>query len=100
MKVSPVEVEVGFSAEVRAALNSFKEAKQAEAEAKAKKAEAEVILRAALGEAKVAKVGGVPVFKLIAGSNRHANLKALADAFPEAYEAVVNTTEYDYIKAL
>jgi hypothetical protein len=100
MKVSPVEIEVGFSVEARNALKAFKAAKEAEALAKAQKAEAEAILRSVLGEAQVAKIGGVPAFKLVNGSNRHANLNVLADAFPEAYEASVKVTEYDYIKAL
>lgn len=93
-------VEVGFSSEVRNALAEFVAGKQLEAEGKAKKAEAEVVLRAALGEAKVAKIGGAVAFKLVSGSNRHADLKALAEKFPEAYEAVVRVAEYDFVRAV
>lgn len=93
-------VEVGFNADVRKALADFVAGKQLEAEGKAKKAQAEVVLREALGEAKVAKVGGSVAFKLVNGSNRHADLKVLAENFPEAYEAVVRVAEYDYVRAV
>lgn len=93
-------VEVGFSSEVRKALADFVAGKQLEAEGKAKKAQAEVVLREALGEAKVAKIGGAVAFKLVNGSNRHADLKALAENFPEAYEAVVRVAEYDFVRAV
>ena len=93
-------VEVGFNAEVRKALADFVASKQLEAEGKAKKAQAEVVLREALGEAKVAKIGGSVAFKLVNGSNRHADLKALAENFPEAYEAVVRVAEYDFVRAV
>jgi hypothetical protein len=93
-------VEVGFRPEVREAIAQFKAAKQAEAEAKALKAQAEEVLREALGEAQEASVGGVVVVKVVNGSNRHANLKVLADAFPEAYKASLVVTDYDYLKVL
>jgi len=93
-------VEVGFNSEVRKALADFVAGKQLEAEGKAKKAQAEVVLREALGEAKVAKIGGAVAFKLVNGSNRHADLKALAENFPEAFEAVVRVAEYDFVRAV
>jgi hypothetical protein len=100
MKVSNVSVEVGFSSEVREALKQFKAAKEAEAQAKAAKAQAEVILRSALGDSSQATISGAVAFKLVNGSSRHASLKDLAEGFPEAYEAVVKTTPYDYIKSI
>lgn len=93
-------VELGFNPEVRKALADFVAGKQLEAEGKAKKAEAEIILREALGEAKVAKIGGSIAYKLVNGSNRHADLKLLAENFPEAYEASVKVAEYDFIRAV
>lgn len=93
-------VEVGFRTEVREAIAQFKAAKQAEAEAKALKAQAEKVLREALGEAQEARVGGVAVFKLVNGSNRHADMKILADAFPEALKSSLVVTDYDYLKVL
>ncbi len=99
MKMSEF-VEVGFSSEVRKALADFVAGKALEAEGKAKKAEAEKILREALGEAKVAKIGGAVAYKLVNGSNRSADLKALAENYPEAYEAVVRVSEYDFVRAV
>lgn len=93
-------VEVGFNPEVRKALADFVAGKQLEAEGKAKKAEAEVVLREALGEVKVAKIGGAVAYKLVSGSNRSADLKKLAEEFPEAYEAVVRVAEYDFVRAV
>lgn len=93
-------VEVGFSSEVRKALADFVEGKRLEAEGKAKKAEAEVVLRSALGQAKVAKIGGAVAFKLVSGSNRHADLKVLAEKYPDAYAEVVRVAEYDFVRAV
>jgi len=92
-------VEVGFSREVRQALIAFQQAKEAEKQAKQAKAEAEAILREALGNAQIATISGSKAYSLINGSNRHADLTKLAEEFPEAYEATVKTTAYDYIKA-
>lgn len=91
-------VELGFNSEVRKALAEFSAAKEAEAEAKKRKADAEAVLRAALGGAKVGNFGGVVAFRLQDGSNRSADLKVLADKFPEAYAAVVRVSEYDFVK--
>ena len=99
MSVSVSAVEVGFSHEVRQALIKFQQAKEAEKQAKADKAEAEAILREALGDAKVANISGSKAYSLVSGSNRSADLTKLAEEFPEAYEAVIRTTTYDYIKA-
>lgn len=96
----PSVVELGFNSEVRQALKAFKEAKEAEASAKAKKAEAEKVLRDALGGAVQATISGVVAYKLVNGSNRHADLKELAKAFPEAYEATLRVSEYDFVKAV
>lgn len=94
-------VEVGFNSAVRQAVAQFKEAKELEARAKAVKAEAEAILRASIaGKATAGSIGGVVAFKIVNGSNRHADLKALAVEFPEAFEAVVKTTDYDYVKVV
>ena len=68
-------------------------------QAKADKAEAEAILREALGDAQIANISGSKAYSLVSGSNRHADLTKLQAEFPQAYEAVVKTTAYDYIKA-
>lgn len=99
MSVEKKSVEVGFSREVRQALIAFQQAKEAEKQAKTAKTEAEAILREALGDAQIATISGSKAYALIAGSNRHADLAKLEIEFPEAYEAVVKTTTYDYIKA-
>ena len=93
-------VELGFNSEVRQALKAFKEAKEAEASAKARKSEAEKVLRDALGGATQATIGGVVAYKLVNGSNSHADLKELAKAFPEAYEATLRVSKYDFVKAV
>lgn len=91
-------VEVGFNPAVRSAIAQFREAKALEAQAKALKAEAEAVLRLAIEGAKAGSVGGVIAFKIIEGSNRHADLKKLAEEFPAVYEAVVKVTDYDFVK--
>jgi antitoxin (DNA-binding transcriptional repressor) of toxin-antitoxin stability system len=80
------------------ALKAFNKAKASEAKAKAIKAKAEAILRAELGEAVVATIQGLSVASLVASKNTHFDRELMKSAYPEAFEATLRTTEYDYIK--
>jgi hypothetical protein len=57
-------VELGWSAEVRQALEMYRNALEAKKEADKAKAEAEVILREKLGDAEFATIGGSKAFKM------------------------------------
>jgi predicted phage-related endonuclease len=94
------KVELGFNAEVRAALKQFNEAKALADQAEAMKAEAEAILRAALGGAEAATIGGVVAFRIEHRTRTNVSTKALKEQFPKAYEALATTSEYDFLKAL
>lgn len=98
-KVLPA-VELGFNAEVRAALAEFNAAKELEKEAKERKAQAADILRNALGSARAGTIGGVVAFKLQDSSNRSVNYKVLETKYPDAYNEVVSVSEYDFVKSL
>lgn len=91
---------VELSAKAVKALSAFNKAKQAEAKAKALKAKAEAILREALGEAKVGIVEGVVAVRVVNGSNTHFDRELMKSLYPEAFEATLKTTEYDYLKTL
>lgn len=91
---------VELSAKAVKALATFNKAKEAEAKAKALKAKAEVILREALGEAKAGIVEGVVAVRVVNGRNTHFDRELMLTNYPEAYEATLKTTEYDYLKTL
>ena len=91
---------VELSAKAIKALATFNKAKEAEAKAKALKAKAEVILREALGEAKAGIVEGIVAVRVVNGKNTHFDREVMLAHYPEAYEATIKTTEYDYIKTL
>jgi hypothetical protein len=91
---------VALSLEAIDALAKFRQAKDAEKQAKALKAEAEAILRAELGDATVGTVLGLPVVKVINSKNSHIDKEALYSAFPDAYEATLVETPYDYLRAV
>jgi hypothetical protein len=80
------------------ALKAFNKAKASEAKAKATKAKAEAILRAELGKASVATIQGLAVASLVASKNTHFDRELMKSVYPEAFEATLRTTEYDYIK--
>jgi hypothetical protein len=80
------------------ALKAFNKAKATEAKAKASKAKAEAILRAELGKAVTATIEGVAVASVVASKNTHFDRELMREAYPEAFEATLRTTEYTYIK--
>jgi hypothetical protein len=91
---------VELSAKAVKALSAFNKAKQAEAKAKALKAKAEAVLREALGEAKAGFVEGVVAVRVVHGSNTHFDRELMKSTYPEAFEATIRSTEYDYLKTL
>lgn len=93
-------VELGFNAEVRSALKKFNEAKALADKAKAMKEEAEAILRSALGEADKATIGGVVAFRIEYRTRTDVSTKALKEQFPQVYEKLAETTDYNFLKAL
>jgi hypothetical protein len=98
--VKGTSVELGFDAEAREALRIFKEALQAKKDADEAKAKAEVILRAKLGNAELATMGGEVVFKILAVSKQDPDRQILKEQYPAVFEAVMKDSSYDYIKAL
>ena len=91
---------VELSSKALKALATFNKAKEAEAKAKALKSKAEVILREALGEAKAGLVEGVVAVRVVNGKNTHFDRELMLANYPEAFEATIKTTEYDYLKTL
>lgn len=91
---------VELSAKAIKALAAFNRAKAAEAKAKAAKAKAEAIVRAALGEAVKGTVEGVAVVSVVSSKNTSFDREVMKSLYPEAYEATLRTTEYDYLKTL
>jgi hypothetical protein len=61
---------------------------------------AEARLRELLGDAGVGLIRGVERFKLQNSTNSKIDRKALEAGWPEAYEATLVKTPYDFIKAL
>jgi hypothetical protein len=98
--VKGTSVELGFDAEAREALRIFKEALQAKKDADEAKAKAEVILRAKLGNAELATMGGEVVFKILAVSKQDPDRQMLKEQYPAVFEAIMKDSSYDYIKAL
>lgn len=90
--------EIGFDAEARAALAKFVEAKDLLDRATAQKEEAEAVLRAVLGDATTATVGGSVAYQLLSRVRTDIDRKALKADFPEIYAALETSTAYDFIK--
>lgn len=63
------------------------------------KAMAEAALREILGDAEAVSVEGEEIFKLAHRVNTSIDKKKLMEAFPEAYEATLKQTPYDFITA-
>ena len=82
------------------ALNKFIAAKEAIKALEAQKEEAELALREFLGEAEVGIIRGVERFRLANSSNSKIDRKALEAGWPEAYEATLVKTPYNFIKTL
>jgi hypothetical protein len=99
-KVSKARKSIELTPEGRQALADFRKAKEAEAKAKKAKALAEAQLREALGNALEGLVEGAVVVKVVAGRNTHFDREALEEMFPEAYQATIRETLYDYLKTL
>jgi len=91
---------VELSSKAVKALATFNKAKEAEAKAKALKSKAEAILREALGEAKAGIVEGVVAVRVVSSHNTSFDRELMKEAFREAYDATLRTTEYDYLRTL
>ena len=93
-------VSVELSPSARKALATFTRAKQAEAKAKARKARAEATLRKALGKSLKGTIDGVAVVSVVSSKTTFFDRDEMKASFPEAFEATLRTTEYDYLKTL
>jgi len=93
-------VSVELSASARKALTAFAKAKEAEAKAKARKAKAEATLRKALGKSLKGTIDGVAVVSVVSSKTTFFDRDEMKKSFPEAFEATLRTTEYDYLKTL
>lgn len=91
---------IELTPEGRQALANFRKAKEAETKAKEAKQLAELELRQALGGAVEGLIEGAVVVKVVAGRNTHFDREMLSEMFPEAFQATLRSTEYDYLKTL
>lgn len=97
-KQDSTRINLSNSPDVIGALRQFSAAKAAIAEAEAQKEAAEAVIRAALGEAKEGIVRGIVAVKVSSLRTRKSNdAKVLIDAFPEAYEASLKVSTYDFL---
>ena len=99
-KATTPAVSVELSAEGKKALANFREAKKAEALAKEQKELAELALREALGDHKEGLVEGMVVVKVVNGKNTHFDRELMKEIYPEAYQATLRETLYDYLRTL
>ena len=88
------------SKKVKDAIADFVQAKADEKTAKDRKAQAEQILRQALANAgkQIGYVGKTKAFSLVASKTTSFDREMLETMFPEAFQATLRTTEYDYIR--
>jgi len=91
---------IELTPEGRQALANFRKAKEAESKAKEAKFLAELELRQALGQATEGLIEGAVVVKVVSGRNTHFDREMLNEMFPEAFQATLRSTEYDYLKTL
>ncbi len=98
-KATPA-VAVELSPEGKKALADFRDAKKAEALAKEQKELAELALREALGDHKEGLVEGMVVVKVVNGKNTHFDRELMKEIYPEAYQATLRETLYDYLRTL
>lgn len=98
-EVKATEV-VELSLKAVKALAAFNRAKEAEAKAKARKAKAEAILRKALGKSVKGTIDGIAVVSVVSSKTTYFDRDEMKKSFPEAYDATLRTTEYDYLKTL
>lgn len=93
-------VELGFDPEVREALRVFKDSLRIKRDADKAKAEAEVILRAKLGDAEFATISGEINFKITKVEKMNPNLTKLLAEYPAVYTEVMEDGSYDFIKTV
>jgi hypothetical protein len=82
----------------RAAAKALRVAREAKKAAEAAIKEAEATIRAELDGATAGTVGGLPVVRVVPGSNSHFDRDTLSTAYPEAYEAALRVTTYDSLR--
>jgi DNA polymerase/3'-5' exonuclease PolX len=85
--------------EAKKAFDAFNALKAAQKVLDEQKAAAEVALREILGSAEVVAVDGEEIYKLAHRVNTSVDKKKLLEMFPEAYEATLKQTPYDFITA-
>lgn len=93
-------VSIELSPEAQKVLTAFRDAKKAEALAKEQKELAELALREALGEHLEGTINGAVVVKVVNGRNTHFDREVMKELYPEAYEATIRETLYNYLKTL
>jgi hypothetical protein len=95
-----VSVSLELSPEAQQILSQFRDAKKAEALAKEQKELAELALREVLGTHLEGTFNGAVVVKVVNGKNTHFDREMMKELFPEAYEATLKETLYNYLKTL
>jgi hypothetical protein len=96
----PDDAVIITSAKVKKAHADFIQAKADEKQAKERKAQAEQLLREALAKAgkQIGFIGKTKAFSLVASKTTSFDREMLETMFPEAFQATLRTTEYDYIR--
>ena len=85
--------------DAKKAFEAFNALKAAQKVLDEQKAAAEAKLREILGDAEVVVVEGEEIYKLAHRVNTSIDKKKLLEVFPEAYEATLKQTPYDFITA-
>lgn len=85
--------------DAKKAFEAFNALKAAQKVLDEQKAAAEAKLREILGDAEVVAVEGEEIYKLAHRVNTSIDKKKLLEVFPEAYEATLKQTPYDFITA-
>jgi hypothetical protein len=100
-KAVSTDINITNNVEARAALDTFREAKLAKAEAEAALKAAEATLRETLGEnGQRLIISAQPVLKLSSTRSRESlSVKAVVEVFPEA-QALVKTTTYNFLEII
>jgi hypothetical protein len=93
-------IELGFDAEVREALEIFRNALEAKKAADKAKTEAEAILRAKLGDAEFATIGGSNAFKMAQVIMERVDNAKLLEQFPAVHAEVLVDGSYEFIKTV
>lgn len=85
--------------DAKKAFDAFNALKAAQKVLDEQKAAAEATLREILGNAEVVAVDGEEIYKLAHRTNTSIDKKKLHEVFPEAYEATLKQTPYNFITA-